>query len=75
MATPERMSVSIGLDVLVIDQPGPIAQLCLSVARTRGTPVAYVAGLVMRRAAHLCPGEAKPHRVFAEPAPAPAGAA
>jgi Transposase len=45
---------------LVIDQPGSIAQLlALAVARHRLVPVAYVPGLVMRRAADLYPGEAK----------------
>ena len=44
---------------LVIDQPGSIAQLVLAVARSRQIPVAYVPGLVMRRAADLYPGEAK----------------
>lgn len=44
---------------LVIDQPGSIAQLVLAVARSREIPVAYVPGLVMRRAADLYPGEAK----------------
>ena len=44
---------------LVIDQPGSIAQLALAVARSRQVPVAYVPGLVMRRAADLYPGEAK----------------
>jgi transposase len=44
---------------LVIDQPGSIAQLVLAVARGREVPVAYVPGLVMRRAADLYPGEAK----------------
>ena len=44
---------------LVIDQPGSIAQLALAVARCRQVPVAYVPGLVMRRAADLYPGEAK----------------
>lgn len=47
---------------LVIDQPGSIAQLALAVARTRQVPVAYVPGLVMRRAADLYPGEAKTDR-------------
>jgi transposase len=47
---------------LVIDQPGSIAQLALAVARRRGVPVAYVPGLVMRRAADLYPGEAKTDR-------------
>ncbi len=44
---------------LVIDQPGSIAQLTLAVAARRQVPVAYVPGLVMRRAADVCPGEAK----------------
>jgi hypothetical protein len=45
-----------GIPGLVIDQPGSIAQLVLAVAARRGTPVAYVPGLVMRRAANLYPG-------------------
>jgi transposase len=48
-----------GTPGLVIDQPGSIAQLVLAVARARAVPVAYVPGLVMRRAADLYPGEAK----------------
>ena len=48
-----------GTPGLVIDQPGSIAQLALAVAGRRGVPVAYVPGLVMRRAADLYPGEAK----------------
>ena len=48
-----------GVPGLVIDQPGSIAQLALAVARARDVPVAYVPGLVMRRAADLYPGEAK----------------
>jgi len=44
---------------LVIDQSGSIAALVLAVARARGVPVAYVPGLVMRRAADLYEGEAK----------------
>ena len=51
-----------GVPGLVIDQPGSIAQLVLAVAARRGTPVAYVPGLVMRRAADLYPGEAKTDR-------------
>jgi hypothetical protein len=35
---------------LVIDQPGSIGTLAVAVARRRGIPVAYVPGLVMRRA-------------------------
>lgn len=51
-----------GTPGLVIDQPGSIAQLALAIAARRGTPVAYVPGLVMRRAADLYPGEAKTDR-------------
>ncbi len=47
---------------LVIDQPGSIAQLAIAVAARAGVPVAYVPGLVMRRAADLYPGEAKTDR-------------
>ena len=47
---------------LVIDQPGSIASLAIAVARERGVPVAYVPGLVMRRASELYPGEAKTDR-------------
>jgi transposase len=57
----ERAS-SHGIVGLVIDQPGSIAQLALAVARQREVPVAYVPGLVMRRAADLYPGEAKTDR-------------
>lgn len=48
-----------GVPGLVIDQPGSIAQLAIAVAARRSVPVAYVPGLVMRRAADLYPGEAK----------------
>ena len=51
-----------GTPGLVIDQPGSIAQLALAVAARHGVPVAYVPGLVMRRAADLYPGEAKTDR-------------
>lgn len=51
-----------GTPALVIDQPGSIAQLAIAVAARRGMPVAYVPGLVMRRAADLYPGEAKTDR-------------
>ena len=57
----ERAS-SHGTVGLVIDQPGSIAQLALAIARQREVPVAYVPGLVMRRAADLYPGEAKTDR-------------
>jgi transposase len=52
-----------GVPGLVIDQPGSIAQLVLAVAARREVPVAYVPGLVMRRAADLYPGEAKTDRL------------
>jgi transposase len=51
-----------GTPGLVIDQPGSIAQLAIAVAARREVPVAYVPGLVMRRAADLYPGEAKTDR-------------
>ena len=51
-----------GSPALVIDQPGSIAQLAIVVARARDVPVAYVPGLVMRRAADLYPGESKTDR-------------
>jgi hypothetical protein len=47
---------------LVIDQPGSIGSLAVCRARRRGVPVAYVPGLVMRRASELYPGEAKTDR-------------
>ena len=46
----------------MIDQPGSIAQLVLAVAARRAPPVAYVPGLVMRRAADLYSGTAKTDR-------------
>lgn len=51
-----------GVAGLVLDQPGSIAQLALALARQRGVPVAYIPGLVMRRAADLYPGDAKTDR-------------
>lgn len=51
-----------GVVGLVIDQPGSIAQLALALAREREVPVAYIPGLVMRRAADLYPGDAKTDR-------------
>lgn len=51
-----------GVVGLVIDQPGSIAQLALALARQREVPVAYIPGLVMRRAADLYPGDAKTDR-------------
>ena len=55
-------ATSIGSPALVVDQPGSLASLVLAVAARRGVPVAYVPGLVMRRAADLYPGEAKTDR-------------
>jgi transposase len=52
----------LGRCALVIDQPGSIGSLGVLVARRRGVPVAYVPGLVMRRASELYPGEAKTDR-------------
>lgn len=52
----------LGRAALVIDQPGSIGALALALARRRGVPVAYVPGLVMRRASELYPGEAKTDR-------------
>jgi len=52
----------IGSCALVIDQPGSIGSLAVCLARRRGVPVAYVPGLVMRRASQLYPGEAKTDR-------------
>lgn len=45
--------------VLVVDMVSSAALLLLAVAAERGTPVAYVSGLRMRRAAQLYEGEAK----------------
>ena len=53
---------SFGSPALVVDQPGSLARLVLAVAARRGVPVAYVPGLVMRRAADLYPGESKTDR-------------
>ena len=55
-------SESFGSPALVVDQPGSLARLVLAVAARRGVPVAYVPGLVMRRAADLYPGESKTDR-------------
>jgi Transposase len=38
---------------LVIDQPGSIGALAIELARRHRVPVAYVPGLVMRRASEL----------------------
>ncbi len=55
-------ATSTGSPALVVDQPGSLASLVLAVAARRAVPVAYVPGLVMRRAADLYPGEAKTDR-------------
>ena len=55
-------AASLGSPALVVDQTGSLAQLVITVAARRGVPVAYVPGLVMRRAADLYPGEAKTDR-------------
>jgi Transposase len=55
-------ALEVGPCALVIDQPGSIGSLTVCLARRRGVPVAYVPGLVMRRALELYPGEAKTDR-------------
>lgn len=52
-------AAGLGQAALVIDQPGSIGTLAVQTALARGIPVAYVPGLVMRRAADLYPGESK----------------
>lgn len=46
----------------MIDQPGSIARLAHALARQREVPVAYIPGLVKRRAADLYPCDAKTDR-------------
>jgi transposase len=61
-ATIERLlddAGAYGQVALVIDQPASGAQLLLAVAHSRGSAVAYVTGLQMRRAADLYAGQAK----------------
>jgi hypothetical protein len=50
------LALESGPCALVIDQPGSIGSLAVCLARRRGVPVAYVPGLVMRRASELYPG-------------------
>lgn len=50
---------SFGLPVLVVDMTSSAAVLTLTVAAEMAIPVAYVSGLVMRRAADLYAGAAK----------------
>jgi transposase len=57
-----ELASELGPCALVIDQPGSIGSLAVCLARRRGVPVAYVPGLVMRRASELYPGEAKTDR-------------
>jgi transposase len=57
-----ELAAESGRCALVIDQPGSIGSLAVCVARERGVPIAYVPGLVMRRASELYPGEAKTDR-------------
>jgi len=51
--------VAHGRPALVVDQPGSFAQVVINLAMERGVAIAYVPGLVMRRAAQLYPGPAK----------------
>ena len=62
IATLLDRAASFGSPALVVDQAGSLAQLVITVAARHGVPVAYVPGLVMRRAADLYPGEAKTDR-------------
>ena len=61
-ATGRNRAASFGSPALVVDQAGSLAKLVITVAARHGVPVAYVPGLVMRRAADLYPGEAKTDR-------------
>ena len=45
-----RRAQALGTPALVVDQPGSLASLVIAVAARLGVPVAYVPGLVMRRA-------------------------
>lgn len=51
-----------GSPILAIDQPGSIAKLSITLAKSRNIPIAYIPGLVMRRAADLYPGNSKTDR-------------
>lgn len=48
-----------GRVLVIVDQPATIGALPVAVARAEGIDVAYLPGLVMRRAADLYPGNAK----------------
>ncbi|MGX1977205.1 IS110 family transposase [Streptomyces kronopolitis] len=55
----DKLTAKFGTVLLVVDQPGSIGALPLTVARDAGCEVAYLPGLAMRRIADLYPGEAK----------------
>jgi transposase len=48
-----------GTCALVVDQSGSMSSILLALAARRGVPVAYLPGLVMRRASGMYPGDAK----------------
>lgn len=50
---------SVGVVLVVVDQPSSIGSLPIAVARAMGIDVAYLPGLSMRRIADLHPGNAK----------------
>lgn len=54
--------LALGACALVVDQQGSMAAIVLALAARRGIPVAYVSGLVMRRASGMYPGDAKTDR-------------
>lgn len=54
-----KLQAKHGTVLVVVDQPASSGALPLTVARDMGCPVAYLAGLTMRRIADLYPGEAK----------------
>jgi hypothetical protein len=62
------LALESGRCALGIDQPGSVGSLAVCVPRRRDVPVAYMPGLVMRRASELYPGEAKTLRVDPDPA-------
>lgn len=54
--------LTFGTCALVVDQSGSMASILLALAARRGVPVAYITGLVMRRASGMYPGDAKTDR-------------
>jgi hypothetical protein len=58
-----------GRCALMIDQPGSIGSLAVCVARRRGVPVAYVPGLVMRRASEFYRARPRPTAATASCSP------